>query len=488
MAVARARRHASSVPIPSLAELDAELARRKVSRPHPGPQEAFVGSAADIVVAGGAAGGGKSFGLLLAALRGVSYPAYRAVIFRRTYPQIIAPDGLWEQSGKLYPLHGAESRLNDHSWRFPSGAIIRFGHMQNRDDWRNWKGAGIPFIGFDQLEEFEAEQVWGILAWNRSSYGLPSRLLGTCNPVPEDDPAGGWLHRMLAWWIGEDGLPIQARAGVVRWCARADDGQLAWSDSPSDGHHSVTFIPARLDDNPSLRDTDYRARLRLLPLVERERLLGGNWHARPEAGKVFNRAWFKIVDAAPAEARRVRAWDKAATPGGGDFSAGLRLSEANGVYYVEHVIRGQWSSHQRNQVMHQVAEWDGPTVPIVIEQEGGSGGKESGEISVRELAGYMVSVQPVTGDKLVRAGPVASQAEAGNVRIVRGEWNEAFLAELHAFDGSGRGHDDQVDALSLAFNRLALGLGRRIPFAFAGMGGSSPEPAPEVERVRVRLG
>jgi len=192
----------------------------------------------------------------------------------------------------------------------------------------------------------------------------------------------------------------------------------------------------------------------LLPLVERERLLGGNWRVRATAGKVFNRAWFEIVDVAPAEAIRMRSWDKAGTEGGGNYSAGVRLARAGPLFYVEHVIRGQWSSARRNAVMRQTAEFDGAEVPILVEQEPGSGGRESAEISIRLLAGFMVRAETVTGDKLTRAGPLAAQAEAGNVKLVRGQWNEDFLHELHGFPEGV--NDDQVDAASGAFNKLAL--------------------------------
>lgn len=145
------------------------------------------------------------------------------------------------------------------------------------------------------------------------------------------------------------------------------------------------------------------------------------------------------------------------TEGGGSYSAGVRMARAGGLFYVEHVVRGQWSSAKRNAVMRQTAEYDGAEVPIVVEQEPGSGGKESAEISVRDLAGFMVRAATVTGDKLTRAGPLAAQAEAGNVKLVLGQWNEAFLAELHGFPEGE--NDDQVDAAAGAFNRLALSAG-----------------------------
>lgn len=175
----------------------------------------------------------------------------------------------------------------------------------------------------------------------------------------------------------------------------------------------------------------------------------------PAGGGMFQRAWFDIVDAAPVKARRCRGWDKAGTNAGGDWTAGVKLCESGGIYYVEDAQRDQLSSGKRNALIRQTAILDGPTCHIRIEQEPGSGGKESAEISVRELAGFVVRVKPSTTDKVSRARPFAVQCEAGNVRLVRGAWNAKFLDELCVFPNGNQ--DDQVDAVSSAFNELALG-------------------------------
>lgn len=174
----------------------------------------------------------------------------------------------------------------------------------------------------------------------------------------------------------------------------------------------------------------------------------------PAGGGMFRREWLPIVEVAPALARRVRYYDKAGTPGGGDYSVGVLLSRtADGIFYIEHVVRGQWSALERERILRQTAELDGPGVAIWIEQEPGSGGKESAEASVRSLAGFTVHAEPVTGAKDVRAMPFAAQCEAGNVRLVRGAWNGAFIDELMSFPSGA--HDDQVDAAAGAFNKLA---------------------------------
>jgi phage terminase large subunit-like protein len=131
----------------------------------------------------------------------------------------------------------------------------------------------------------------------------------------------------------------------------------------------------------------------------------------PRGGGLFARSDFRLVDAAPAHVQaRVRYWDKAATEGGGAYSAGVRMSRGyGGTFYVEDVVRGQWSSHQRNVVMEQTAALDGPLTTIWVEQQPGSGGKESAESTLAMLAGYVVHAERPTGDKVTRARPFAAR-------------------------------------------------------------------------------
>jgi predicted phage terminase large subunit-like protein len=180
---------------------------------------------------------------------------------------------------------------------------------------------------------------------------------------------------------------------------------------------------------------------------------------RQPEGNRFKRAWFPIVDAAPHRARRVRYWDKAASEGEGDFTAGVLMAQADGVCYVEGVVRGQWSAGERDRIMRRTAEQDNlrysHSVRTWVEQEPGSSGKEAAQSSVKLLAGFSIRIDRVTGSKEVRAEPFASQAEAGNIRLVRGPWNAAFLEEIAAFPNGA--HDDQLDAAAGAFNKLGVG-------------------------------
>lgn len=175
-----------------------------------------------------------------------------------------------------------------------------------------------------------------------------------------------------------------------------------------------------------------------------------------ERGDVFDRSWFEIIRAIPVGCTFVRYWDKAGTEGGGDYSAGALIARApSGLYIVVDVVRGQWSAGKREAIIKQTAELDQQRfgrVAIWIEQEGGSGGKESAENTVRNLAGFTIRTERVTGSKEVRAEPMAAQSEVGNVKLLAGAWNADYLSELAAFPFGT--NDDQVDASSGAFNKL----------------------------------
>ena len=463
-------------------------------RPQPGPQEMFLSSPADIVIYGGMAGGGKTWGLEFEPLRHIlpsarwpnGVPGFTGVIFRRTAPQIRNEGGLWDESLTIYPHFGGKPIEHITEWRFQGGQTIRFASMQHEKDRFDWDGSQIPYIGFDELIHFTEEQFFYLLSRNRTTIGIKPYVRATTNP-----DADSWVADFIAWWINQDeqdpnyGLPIPERIGKIRYFVRKND-QLHWGDTPEELYHlfehypahinrrnlvkSLTFIPASVYDNRKLLDAnpEYLANLEALPYVERMRLLGGNWKIRPTTGNIFNRSWWigKIVAASPAEGRRVRYWDKAATDkeerGATEhrtpYTVGLLLNRtSSGLWYVEDVRREQVSPGKRELLIQETALDDGPDVVIWIEQEPGSGGKESAQISIKGLAGYNVRKQPAIGNqidsKIGRAMPASAQVEAGNVYLVEAPWNKAFIDELHAFP-QGR-LKDQVDAFSGAFNKLA---------------------------------
>ena len=179
-------------------------------------------------------------------------------------------------------------------------------------------------------------------------------------------------------------------------------------------------------------------------------------------GNRFKRNWFKPVDIAPSKGFRVRYWDKAATAGGGAYTVGLLMSRSDDDrYYVEDIVRGQWSSGERDAIIVQTAQADKEMhgeVNVWVEQEPGSGGKESAEDIIRKLAGFAAYADRPTGSKDVRLEPYAAQAEAGNVMLLKSSWNHAYLEEVCAIPNAT--YRDQGDASAGAFNRLAEGTAR----------------------------
>lgn len=450
-------------------------------RPQPGPQERFLSSPADVVIYGGAAGGGKTYGLLLETMRHVRNAEFAAVIFRRNGTQITSPGGLWSESAKLYPLAGADPRTSPHAqWTFPSGAQVQMRHLQYDVDVYAWQGSQIPLVAFDELTHFTRAQFFYLLSRNRSTCGVQPYVRATCNP-----DADSWVAEFIAWWVDQaTGLPIPERDGVLRYFTSLGD-ELVWGNSvaeviaaasldtspalaaapglrPEDLVKSVTFIAATVYDNKALlaANPQYLANLMALSRVERERLLGGNWKVRKTAGSYFRRSDVEVLDARPADVPIwVRRWDLAASvpteenpdP---DWTCGVLMGRRkDGRCVVADVIRVRERAAKVRQLIKTTAAADGQRVRVVVPQDPGQAGKDQAESMVGALAGQIVSANRETGDKETRAEPFAAQWQVGNVDVVRGDWNGAFFSELEAFPTTGV-HDDQVDAASGAFAEL----------------------------------
>jgi predicted phage terminase large subunit-like protein len=180
------------------------------------------------------------------------------------------------------------------------------------------------------------------------------------------------------------------------------------------------------------------------------------FQGRPSAkeGSFFKVGMMKVEPAAPVGLRMCRGWDLAATEGGGDFTAGVKVGKApDGTWWILDVKRGQWGADLVENELRETTKDDGNTVRIALPQDPGQAGKKQAIQLTRMLAGFPVQAEPISGDKETRAFNFAAQVNAGNVRIIQGTWNKAFIEELRAFPMGS--HDDQVDAVSDAFNRLA---------------------------------
>ena len=176
----------------------------------------------------------------------------------------------------------------------------------------------------------------------------------------------------------------------------------------------------------------------------------------PPGGGMFKVDHFQVVNSIPppvAIQQTVRYWDKAGSEGQGAYTAGVKIHKLiNGHFLVEGVKRGQWASEVREQIIKQTAVVDGRNVEVGIEQEPGSGGKESAEATIRNLAGFSCYKERPTGDKVFRADPYSVQVNNGNVELLRGDWNHEFIEEHRNFPFST--YKEQVDAAGAGFNRL----------------------------------
>jgi hypothetical protein len=279
----------------------------RIIKPQAGFQQAFLSSPADIVVGGGAAGGGKSYALLLDPARYFHIKGFGAVIFRRTTPQIRNEGSLWDTSIQLYQPLGGNAREFLLQWDFDEGSRVRFSHMEYEKNKYDHQGGQYPYIGFDELTQFTKTQFLYLVGRNRSPVaGVKPCIRATCNPDPDS-----WVADFISWWINQDtGYPIPERAGKIRYFT-TDKGVFVWGDSvqevidrcphvfnddtlhgqaPEDLVKSVTFIPGDVYENKELlaNDPGYLANLLALPEEEQLRLLKGNWKIRQDGMALFN--------------------------------------------------------------------------------------------------------------------------------------------------------------------------------------------------------
>jgi|GEM_PF-1499953 predicted phage terminase large subunit-like protein len=262
-------------------------------RPQP-KQEEFLTTDADIALYGGSAGGGKSFSLLLAPLYHIDNPKFNAVFFRRSIVQIRNQGGLWDESMSLYHDADGHPRQQFLDWTFPSGAVVKFAHLENDSTVYNWQGSAINLLIYDELTHFSAHQFFYMLSRNRSISGIKPYIRMSTNPDKDS-----WVRKFIDWWIGEDGFPIPERSGVIRYFVR-ESGKIIWADTPEELSHvaeakSFTFISAKLTDNQILmqKDPGYLSNLMAQNMVERAKLLDGNWNiSYSDIGSVLNRNHF----------------------------------------------------------------------------------------------------------------------------------------------------------------------------------------------------
>ncbi len=251
-------------------------------KPQAGPQTAFLTSPADICIYGGAAGGGKSWGILFECIRHVTTnPRFGAVVFRRQSTQIKNEGGLWDEAGQMYPQLGGTMKIGDLEYHWPDGGKISFRHLQHEATKFSWQGSQIPLICFDELTHFTESQFFYMLSRNRSMCGIRPYIRGTTNP-----DAGSWVKRFIGPWVDRKHALYPQPSGKILFMVRVK-GQIKYyltreaclAENKGARPKTVTFIKASVFDNQKLleKDPDYLANLEAQSAVERARLLDGDW-------------------------------------------------------------------------------------------------------------------------------------------------------------------------------------------------------------------
>lgn len=399
---------------------------------------------------GGAAGGGKSDALLMAAVQYAwKNSDYSGVCLRRTYAELAQPDALMDRALQWWLPVGAHWNGTDKIFTFPNGARVKMGYHNHPSHNTYYQGAAYQFAGWDELTHWPDDRAYKYVSMSRlrrlEGSTIPLRALSTSNP-------GGPGHT----WVQE------------RFIGKTD----IVTGEYRDGLHP--YVPARIDDNPHLdRETYIRSLMRLHPTV-RAQLLNGDWSAR-EPGDYFRVEWFGPLldpefDLLPrGEYIEVRWWDLAASEReNAARTAGVKMARLrSGVRVVTHAVAFRATPGARDARIVQQARLDGQRVIVGIEIEPGSGGvaqfdtlsrqlRKEGvkivgarpkvEISSKHERKQLVRHPRTERGKAGRADPVASCLERGYQR--RGEGG-GETGDPWWGDDIGRPLDQQRDGLRL---------------------------------------
>ena len=295
--------------------------------PQKGSQERFVGSNADLTFVGGNRGGGKTYAMLLEAIRDINNPYFNAAIFRKEKKDF---DNLEKESNHLYSQYGRYNKSqSDMTWYFNRGGTLSFFHFSDTvfDFKERFRGKQYSYIAIDEIPQMEYAKFKFLMTSNRNARGIRNRMVGTCNPDPDS-----WVRKFIDWWIGEDGLPIDERDGVVRYCFMDGDtpNSIYWGDTPEEVYEqckaiidkhwkpefdelgydkvtmyikSVTFIRGKLEENIKLigSDPNYVSSLVQQDEEQRARDLDGNWNFKNTGDDLIKMSDMERFFNAPAQ-------------------------------------------------------------------------------------------------------------------------------------------------------------------------------------------
>lgn len=407
-------------------------------QPTPKQTAALLMDNAKEMLYGGAAGGGKSVFLLAAALQYVDRKGYAAILFRKTFSDLMLPGALIPMSREwLAPyLESGEVHWADKDKRYTfkeSGATLTFGYLDNKDDHLRYQGAEFSFIGMDECTHINPESYRYLFSRLRKTKNLdfPLRFRATANP-------GGTYGDYYYERFFVDNLD-------------------------ENGNRKRFFLPSGLRDNPHLDHESYLAALSELDPITREQLENGNWEIRP-TGDLFDTSWIisMSVNDLPSGVRWVRFWDLAAidpkyrknknNTRNPDYTVGFKLGFFQGNYYIADILQFQKGPGDTEELIKQTALADGYACAIRMEEEPGSAGIANTERYAKHvLQGFDFAGVKPSGSKAERARPAAAACQTGCMFLLNTCRNVTdFFAQLSAFPNGV--NDDLVDGFSGAFS------------------------------------
>lgn len=443
-------------------------------KPHP-IQQLFLRLDDPEAFYGGAAGGGKSDALILAALQYVDVPGYSAALFRRTEIDLLKPGNILDRAKSWFAGTAAKWESDINGFRFPSysstpGATIHFGYGQRFEQLSvAYQGPEFQFIGIDELTQWDERCYRYLFSRLRRlrDHPVPTRMRGAGNP-------GGEGHEWVKARFVEQARNAEGsdhKELYRRRIAGEELGDRLYRNPPSQEEtdhaaefgrdpRGAVFIPAYAEDNQALVLEEYAGNLAKLTSLDALRLRHGDWDAI-ESGDFFKPESFKYLEAEPAGVRWIRYWDLAATvPKKGDeaketrgpaWSAGVRVGIQRQPDGKKACIIADSSRDRRDpggveNLVRATAELDGKTCKVWMEQEPGSAGVNNiHNYASRVLFGWPFEGHKKTGPKEEFWKGLSALASHGLLYLVRGEWNAAFVRELC---GLPNGKKDQADAAS----------------------------------------
>jgi len=401
--------------------------------PQLGPQTQYLEVEADILLYGGARGGGKSWAMLLDVLRYIDVPGWTGLILRRVLKDITKAGGLWSKAKRCFANTGAvfrEQPYLDVTWGGDGGARLEFAHLGSRNI-ESFQGQEYALIGFDEATHFSMDDLMWMATCNRSTCGAPVYMRWTCNPDPD--------HELRAWvgpWLREDGTADRSLSGQLRYFAMSQGGKRVWADTREEASRltgrgpdevfSFGFVPALVEDNVILlaEDPRYVGKLAWRGAVVEAQHRRGNWLAREEKGGMLRWSWWgRVTEPLGQIVRKCRAWDKAATRPTAtnpdpDYTVGVLMGwDIYGNWYVLDVVACREEPPGVDRLMGETAATDGPSVIQCIPKDPAAAGKSDvlhTSSSLRAaLPGVQVVVRAPLKNKKVRAQKMSRELELG---------------------------------------------------------------------------